>query len=186
MATIITTLKTHTNQDTVYPNIREENIPDDSISVTKIRDGSITKAKIANGAVGYNQIEDGAIFGDKILDESISGSKLAEDSVGISPFSTDRVSIYDLIERYGSEDFLISYAPILVYTQFGRLCAEWDAGSYTVYASIDSIYVLQGQFMSLKYHDPIASADVTIDYTKNQPTPDSLKRVYVYFIAGAI
>lgn len=225
MADIETTLKTRTNQDNVFPNIRSNNIPsgavttlkiaddavtnakiangaisngkladssittskivDSSVTTSKLADGSVTQAKIAPNAIGYAQIEDGAVFGDKIPDESISGSKLAEDSITMGSFSTDRISLYDLIETQGSTDFLAYYAMELVIGQCVKLCAEWDTGSYTVYVSIDRIYVLQGQFMSIKYYDPITSADVTIDYTRNAPTPTSLKRVYAYFIAGS-
>lgn len=174
-----------TNAKLADSGVTTPKIADLNVTTAKLANESVTRSKIAPNAIGYNQIEDGAIFGDKIPDESISGSKLAEDSVSIGCFSTNRVSLYDLIETYGSSDFLSYYASGLVNEQFARLCAEWDTGSYTVYVSIDYIYVLQGQYMSLRYHDPIANADVTIDYPVNAPTPTSLKRVYVYFVAGS-
>lgn len=159
-------------------------IADSNVTTAKIADGAVTRNKIALGAIGYNQIEDGAISGDKIPDESISGSKLAEDSITTGCFSTTRISIYDLIETYGSTDFLDYYASSLVHEQCMRLVAEWDTGSYMVHVNVDYIYVLQGQYMSIRYHDPINNTDVTIDYPRNAPTPTSLKQVYAYFIAG--
>lgn len=174
-----------TNTKLADSGVTTPKIADSNVTTPKLADGSVTKDKIALGAVGYNQIEDGIIFGDKIPDESISGSKLAEDSVSIGCFSTNRVSLYDLIEEYGSSDFLNSYAPGLITEQCTRLGVEWETGGNTVYVSIDRIHVIQGQSLSIKYHDPIASADVTLDYTLNAPTPTSLKQVYVYFIAGS-
>lgn len=81
MATIITTLKTHTNQDTVYPNIREENIPDSSISVTKIRDGSVSSGKIASGAVTTEKIANGAVSTEKIENYAVGKEQLSDLSV---------------------------------------------------------------------------------------------------------
>ena len=174
-----------TNAKLADSGVTTPKIADSNVTTPKLADGAVTRDKIALGAVDYNQIADGAIFGDKIPDESISGSKLAEDSIDIGCFSTNRISLYDLIENYGSSEFLNSYAPGLIYEQCSKLGVELNTQSYNVYISVDRVYVLQGQFMSIKYYDPIASADVTIDYTVNQPTPDSLKRVYVYFIAGS-
>lgn len=174
-----------TNAKLADSGVTTPKIADSNVTTPKLADGAVTRDKIALGAIGYNQIEDGAIFGDKIPDESISGSKLAEDSIDTGCFSTTRISIYDLIETYGSTDFLDYYAPSLVHEQCMRLVAEWDTGSYMVYVNVDYIYVLQGQYMSIRYHDPIDNADVTIDYPRNAPTPTSLKRVYAYYIAGA-
>lgn len=93
MATIITTLKTHTNQDTVYPNIRAENIPDNSVSVTKIQDGAVSSAKIASGAVTNDKIAVGAIDNHNILDGAVDDEKLAHASVGTNQLQDGSVTI---------------------------------------------------------------------------------------------
>lgn len=92
MATIITTLKTHTNQDTVYPNIRAENIPDSSISATKIQDGAVSSAKIASGAIQHSNLGSNVVDNDNLADRSVSQDKLVNASVGTDQLADGAVT----------------------------------------------------------------------------------------------
>lgn len=81
MADIYTTLKTRTNQDDVYPNIRVNNIPNGSIVADKIANGAVTNVKIADGAVTSAKIANGAVDTAQIAPEAISHEKLKFNSV---------------------------------------------------------------------------------------------------------
>lgn len=91
MPDIITTLKTTTNQDNVYPNIKTNNIPDsgvttqkiadNAISSNKIQDGAITELKLANYCVDENNIINGAVAERCLDSEAVTTSKIADNAV---------------------------------------------------------------------------------------------------------
>lgn len=77
MSEIITTLHEKGNpSNEVYPNIKGENIPDNSITTAKVNDNAITNEKINDGAISTAKIQDGAITGNKIPNDTISNTKL--------------------------------------------------------------------------------------------------------------
>ena len=71
MSEIITTLKEKgTPTNSVYPNIKSDNIPDNAVTSPKIADGSITTTKINDGAVTTTKINDGAVTINKLENNS--------------------------------------------------------------------------------------------------------------------
>lgn len=98
MPDIITTLKTTTNQDNVYPNIKTNNIPDSGVTTQKIADnavtsnkipdGSITELKLANYCVDENNIINGAVSERCLDSEAVTNSKIAPGAV-----RGDRISV---------------------------------------------------------------------------------------------
>ena len=77
MSDIITTLHEKGNpSNEVYPNIKGENIPDNSITTTKLSDNAITNEKVNDGAISTSKIQNGAITDNKIPLNTISNTKL--------------------------------------------------------------------------------------------------------------
>ena len=119
MADIYTTLKTRTNQDNVYPNIKVNNIPDGeivraklanniineskladfSVSSGKLQSGSVTQAKLAMGAVDNLKLADGAVTTTKLADGAVTNAKLSDGAVDSNKLSTNAVNRSKLEER---------------------------------------------------------------------------------------
>lgn len=106
MADIETTLKTRTNQDNVFPNIRSGNIPSGAVTTQKIADGAVTAAKIADGAITNDKIAAGAIYNNNIVDGEIDSEKLAYASVGTNQLQDGSVTIDKLVDNSVGHDQL--------------------------------------------------------------------------------
>lgn len=78
---MITTLKTKTTQEDVYPNIDSANIPNDAITAPKISANAVTSGKIASNAVTTTKIATGAVTATKIGDRAVITTALADQCV---------------------------------------------------------------------------------------------------------
>ena len=135
MPDIITTLKTTTNQDNVYPNIKTNNIPDSGVTTQKIADNAVTTNKILDNAVTSNKIPNGAItelklanycvdenniingaVSERCLDNevvttskigpgAVTHAKLANNSVYGDTIYSDNRTLWSLYEDDAEEDF---------------------------------------------------------------------------------
>lgn len=180
MATIITTLKTHTNQDTVYPNIREENIPDSSISVTKIRDGSVSSGKIASGAVTTDKIANGAVSTEKIENNAVRKEQLSDGTVSHKKLAfgerIDLATLYAQIEDF--DDF---------YGAVGIMARDWRYKFSFVDADNDIWYPC---FPSMNNSDKLINflclmaTGVSLIQWEENHTPAEAKNIYVYSVSA--
>ena len=199
MATIITTLKTHTNQDTVYPNIREENIPDSSVSVTKIRDGAISSGKIATGAVTTEKIADDAISSGKIASGAVTTEKIANGAVStekIENYAVGKGQLSDLSVThkklaFGENiDLATLYAQIDDFDDFFNACAimarDWRY-KFSYYDEANKIWypcfpLINNDDIFIDFLYLTASGVSTI-YWSDTTTPAEASHIYVYSVA---
>ena len=92
MPDIITTLKTTTNQDNVYPNIKTNNIPDSGVTTQKIADNAVTTNKFADNAVTTIKILDGNITTNKIADNAVTTAKIADSAVTTAKIADNNIT----------------------------------------------------------------------------------------------
>ena len=93
----------------VYPNIKQENIPNDAITTDKIVNSAVTESKIANNSVTENKIanasissvkiKNNAIENAKIKNLAIDSSKLANNSVTTDKINNDAVTEYKIADE---------------------------------------------------------------------------------------
>lgn len=110
MADIETTLKTRTNQDNVFPNIKSSNIPSGAVTTAKIADGAVTTAKIADGAITNDKIAVGAIYNNNIVDGEVDEDKLAQGSVGTNQLQDGSVTSDKLVDYSVTEDKISDFS----------------------------------------------------------------------------
>ena len=93
MSEVFETLKKKSDTSVeVYPNIKNQNIPNGAVTTDKIADDNVTTSKIADGSVTSAKINDGAVTGSKIADGSVGISKLADGSVSSSKILNSAVT----------------------------------------------------------------------------------------------
>lgn len=81
MSDLITTLKEKGTNNNVYPNIKHENIPSQTITNDKIANNAITTNKIADNAITTPKINNRAITEAKIDFSAITTTRLANECV---------------------------------------------------------------------------------------------------------
>lgn len=99
MADIYTTLKTRTNQDNVYPNIKLSNIPDGEITGAKLKNGAVDTAQIATEAISHEKLEFNSVDDDNIVDGSITNSKLSDGAVTGAKIADETIGNDKLIDE---------------------------------------------------------------------------------------
>ena len=98
MSDLIKTLKSSETGNDVYPNIKEENIPDSAVKTAKINDGAITNAKLGDSSVTTAKIQNGAVTTAKIEDEGVSTAKIENLAVTTAKIDTGAVTSNKLAE----------------------------------------------------------------------------------------
>ena len=209
MATIITTLKTHTNQDTVYPNIRGENIPDNSISATKIQDGAVSNAKLATGAVttdkildhavdqdklayssvGTNELIDGSVTIDKMVDDSVGNDQIVDNAVGDSKIrKTGGVSLTTYEVQFGSWDAFLADLREKLKSPLTVFYYEYAVNSSTwYYIRPRSVWVCDhntdpdDKGIEFVFDLPNGTTK-TVTWTINSGEPDEVEYIYINFV----
>lgn len=82
MIEIITTLHPKdTPTDSLYPNIKSDNIPNGAVTSAKIGSNAVTSAKIVNSAISTLKINDGAVTEPKIANNAVSTDKIGDSAV---------------------------------------------------------------------------------------------------------
>lgn len=131
MSDVITTLhKKGDNTVNVYPNIKSDNIPDDSITTDKIvnnaittdkiESGSITRSKLIAGVISSNELASNSVTTTKILDDSITEIKLASNSISNDKIQNNAITNEKIndneIERTKLSTFLQNFINQLNHT----------------------------------------------------------------------
>ena len=133
MADIETTLKTRTNQDNVFPNIRSNNIPS----------GAVTHDKVAVGAIDTNNILDGAVDEDKLAHASVGTNQLVDGSVTIDKMTDGSVGTDQLVSECVTHDKL---GPACVWSD--NITQEDVKFQHLTYDNVDlaTLYTRMGDF----------------------------------------
>lgn len=89
---MITTLKTKTTQEDVYPNIQTSNIPDSGVTASKIAPSAVTANKIDSGAVTEAKLSSNSVTSAKIASSAVTSTKLATNAVSETKIANGAVT----------------------------------------------------------------------------------------------
>lgn len=89
MAVKYITLTGKESGDTIYPNIKPQNIEDESINAgAKLAPLSVTKSRIANGSIDSDKLDSGAVTQDKI-----GAGAVTEDKIGAGAVTHSKIGL---------------------------------------------------------------------------------------------
>ena len=100
---MITTLKTKTTQEDVYPNIQSSNIPNNAVTSAKIVSAAVSSAKIATSAVTDTKIATGAVTETKIATGAVTQTKIADGAVTDTKIATGAVTNDKIVSVNGTK-----------------------------------------------------------------------------------
>ena len=215
MADIETTLKTRTNQDNVFPNIRSANIPDGGVTTAKIaneaidhnklaeyavwngniRNRTIEANKIAQYAITDNELHGSCVTTNKIADQAVTYEKLgmssvhdeniAEDSVGIRELLIREESLYELASEFGQTVDFINAVALLARHPLAKITKTYTTGGNDYRVPVE-IRVKEGLQLDFVYYDYSVSAYATYTYHLNDMVTSVLESFYVMCVGGII
>lgn len=100
MIEIITTLHPKDSPtDSLYPNIKSDNIPNGAVTSAKIGSNAVTSAKIVNSAISTLKINDGAVTEPKIANNAVSTDKIGDNAITTIKISDNAVTSDKILDN---------------------------------------------------------------------------------------
>lgn len=137
---MITTLKTKTTQEDVYPNIQTSNIPDSGVTSAKIAPSAISASKIGSGAVTEVKIGGSAVTTTKIAPGAVTETKIANNAVTEAKIASGAVTDAKIDSVNGTKIYTDSIQAQKLQLRRFTLDKDYDGGFNALLTTLQRIF----------------------------------------------